>query len=310
MKNRFRNLPVQLPDDGKGDEHELIETLRKEAQEVKDCFTRFSFAALGIATGVFGLIASQMEQRPWVGISAIPVIVMLVVVARIGTHKYATSNRNFGYELNLGRARASGAPQDVVYEEAMLAWRIVQATILNSLQDRKAWCVMPQRHISSLRRGSGSSRQSPTYAAGSYLRNMLVMLLVISVLATIPIILLLFLKQDRPHPMIVGVILLVADGIFLWSLWRPIFQNCTVLEGGVKSIQGSAVMWDFVVQAHRDAAVRTKSSKCGSTDYMKDLATQAVAICSSIKMCPQRIAELTPDRCNQCRESARCKAVP
>jgi hypothetical protein len=294
------NQGASFHDPGKEDERKLIETLRKEAQEVKDCFTRFSFAALGIATGVFGLIASQMKDHEWVAFAAVPVIVMLVVVARIGTYKYATSNRNFGYELHLGRVRASGPPQAVVYEEAMLAWRIVQATIFKSLHSwwgmkrgRVAWCVMPQHHI-------GSLKQDARYAAGSYLRNMLVMLLVVTGLAVIPLILLAF-RKPADDLQSWGCISLVACVPYtLYYFWR-IFRDCSMLEGGMKSIQGCAIMWDAVEQAHLCAA---KGTKAGSTDYMKKLADETSAICASIKdKCPGNVKGLTsttPTPCATC----------
>ena len=85
------------------DEEELIQRLREEAFNVKDCFTKFSFQALGLSAVVLGLIVRFQIEFALTGFASVPVIVFLLLVARIGLHKYETANRLYGYELHLCR---------------------------------------------------------------------------------------------------------------------------------------------------------------------------------------------------------------
>jgi hypothetical protein len=71
----------------------------------------------------------------------------------------------------------------------------------------------------------------------------------------------------------------------------------------MKSIQGCAVMWDAVVQAHIRAARKTQA---GSTEYIKKLAEETSLLCASIEEnCPKNVGELTPTRCANCLMFAR-----
>src|SRR5450759_5860216 len=120
-------------------EREVVKTLRQEAGEVKDCFTKFSFQALGLATAVLGIIAAKQADQPYVALAAVLVIGLLLVVSRIGIYKYTTANRNFGYELHLNRLaqiETSGqaasdlkGSREVGWEEAMRDWRVVAASV-------------------------------------------------------------------------------------------------------------------------------------------------------------------------------------
>jgi hypothetical protein len=116
---------------------DLISHLRAEAHDVKDCFTKFSFQALAISTAAIGLILRFQHDSSWVSLSALSVIILVMVVAKIGNHKYNTANRNLGFLLYLERMESLKyeRPGIVVYndsvpwEKAMRAWRIVQATV-------------------------------------------------------------------------------------------------------------------------------------------------------------------------------------
>ncbi|MFQ5528008.1 MAG: hypothetical protein ACE5GX_17345 [Thermoanaerobaculia bacterium] len=80
-----------------------MKLLRGEAANVKDCFTRFSFQALLFSVAVLGLVASYQTRYPFIAPATVPVAFLLLVVTRIGTYKYGTANRNFGYDLHLHR---------------------------------------------------------------------------------------------------------------------------------------------------------------------------------------------------------------
>src|SRR5690242_16138104 len=123
-------------------EKALIRMLRSEASEVKDCFTRFSFQALAFTAPVLAIIANFTNRFSVVAVGSSAVVSLILAVARIGTYKYATANRNFGYELHLHRtASLSESTEDgwklymrkIGWEEAIRAWRIVQATVFEHL---------------------------------------------------------------------------------------------------------------------------------------------------------------------------------
>jgi hypothetical protein len=123
-------------------ENDLIKQLRAEANEVKKCFTNFSFAAITFSATVFGVIAGTVDQYAEVSFAAVPVVALLMVVCRIGIYKYSTANRNYGYELHLARLASFGPPESfpvlaelkkIEWEEALRAWRVVQTAIFRSL---------------------------------------------------------------------------------------------------------------------------------------------------------------------------------
>lgn len=110
----------------------LRNQLRSEATAVKDCFTRFSFQALALSGVGFGAVAAYQTEQPLVGLIGAAVIILVLTVSRIGAYKYATANRHFAFELfcdTLATRRELG----VRWEEALRAWRIVQATLFEEI---------------------------------------------------------------------------------------------------------------------------------------------------------------------------------
>lgn len=126
----------------KSEKRDLVFQLRSEVKDVKDCFTRFAFQGSALAVVVAGFILGE-HQHPVVGLAALPAIIMLMLICRIGIFKYTTANRNLGYELHLDRLRKYvqvnsddlyvkervGKLEDMGWEEAVRAWRVVQASI-------------------------------------------------------------------------------------------------------------------------------------------------------------------------------------
>jgi hypothetical protein len=120
----------------------LIDALRKEASEVKDCAAKYSFQGMMFIGGVLAALATLQRQTWTVSLACIPLVFVLRAIAKTCVHKYATSNRNLGFELHLERhvriARSRGEePQlpDIGWEEGMRAWRVVQATVFNTLYE-------------------------------------------------------------------------------------------------------------------------------------------------------------------------------
>ena len=123
-------------------EHDLIKRLREEANEVKKCFTNFSFAAITFSSAVFAAIVSTVDKFNEVSFAAIPVVALLMVVCRIGIYKYSTANRNYGYELHQARLKSFGPEisgsimaeiKKIEWEEALRSWRVVQTAIFRAL---------------------------------------------------------------------------------------------------------------------------------------------------------------------------------
>ncbi|MCX6907030.1 MAG: hypothetical protein NTY01_03190 [Verrucomicrobia bacterium] len=209
--NNNEGQPGSLGDD----EHQLIKTLREEASEVKECFTKFSFQAMGIAVGVLGLLASQQQQHPWVALASILVVIFMVTVAHIGTHKYETSNRNHGYQLHLDRVKQLArttpseksslvhASQSIQWEEAMRAWRVVQRAVFDCLHDRK-WhrgheLKTQYEGPSCFTPSSLPAQVGAPYRAGSYLRDMSRMLNAVAYIALIPLLILALQLKQLKH---------------------------------------------------------------------------------------------------------------
>ncbi len=134
-----------MGEDGPGKERrELLDSLRKEANDVKDCFTKYSYQTIAITVVVLGLIIRFQMQEPMVGAAGSFVILLVMFTARLGIYKYGTANRIFGYELHLDRIKdlpessTDGWKRDMAdigWEEALKAWRVVQATVFEHLYE-------------------------------------------------------------------------------------------------------------------------------------------------------------------------------
>jgi len=121
-------------------ERELVLQLRSEASAVKQCFAAFSFQALALAATVLALTFAALKTIPFAVYAPLPVIAWLMVVCRIGTFKYSTANRNYGYELHLARTTNYNGPtfwspemRQIAWEEALRAWRVVQPTLFRRI---------------------------------------------------------------------------------------------------------------------------------------------------------------------------------
>jgi hypothetical protein len=141
----------------------IIDRLRAEAGEVKDCFTRFAFQGITFASAAVAFMFTVTDKIPLAAFTAVPVIAMLMQVARIGVFKYGTANRNYGYELHLARMSTMlQTPEvrrerhDVIesimgvrWEEALRAWRVVQPTIFREIY----WTAENHPSFSGQKRG-------------------------------------------------------------------------------------------------------------------------------------------------------------
>ena len=213
----------------------LIEQLRAEAADVKSCFRQYAFQSLALGALVTGGVFASFDKFPMVPFVAVPLVLLLAAVERIGIHKFSTANRLHGFQLHLERCgTAVNANADIGWEEACRAWRIVQATIFAELYEtpnppeairpinaierffhalRRAWPwldldprfyrrkdVAPSKddaahEYSWFMPKMLAAQERAAYHAGSYLDRVFHVLSLMQFFATIPLLLLLFLPD-------------------------------------------------------------------------------------------------------------------
>lgn len=289
----------------------LVERLRTEANDVKECFTRFSFQAIALSGVVIGVIAGYQINEPVIGLVSIAVIVVLVSVARIGTYKYATANRHYGYELHLDRTREipddpeggwNASMRSIGWEEAMKAWRVVQATVFRELYGTNKNTLKKghQKSVDAAPRCGWFEPQTLTYEGkgeyhpGSYLKTMFKFLNLLTALAFAPLFALglqLLLDPILPDPRItiladvpweirlLGFLPFVVVLGFTLSAMYMRRQRRELLELGLLSIHSCAIMWQAVVVAHYRALAQLKNRPrgegAGYRGYMYYLSEEA-----------------------------------
>ncbi len=118
-------------------ELELLKQLRQDAYNLKQCFTQYTFHSLAFSAAVIGLALRFYDELQYAGLVGIPLTLLFLTVATIGTHKYTGANRIAGYELHLQRVArypAEGCAgwhplmRTLGWEECLRAWRVFQAT--------------------------------------------------------------------------------------------------------------------------------------------------------------------------------------
>ena len=264
---------------------DLITHLRGEAHDVKDCFTKFSFQALAISTAAIGLIIRFQHDSNWVSLSALSVIILVMVVAKIGNHKYNTANRNLGFILYLERMESlkKEKPEVIIYphnsdyvpwEEAMRAWRIVQATTFGKVYS--VGRIHPNKKILSCKKCiknddckernvfwfepmSIAKLENAQYYAGSYLeavQNILFFMAFISLIPFIISILNFYSSKEIAFSISFAAILLANILIITWRISR-IKARRKILEGGLLSIHSAGILWEAVIIAHKIALSAT-----------------------------------------------------
>lgn len=278
-------------------ETELIKLLREEASQVKGCFTQYSFQALAFSTVTLGLIVNYQRENPIIALAGILIIVLVLSVARIGTHKYATANRNYGYQLHLERtARLSASAADgwsgsmrrIGWEEAMRAWRVVQATTFENLYTIGHWKVNTLRKNhrklrykwfepdSLLEKGAGSH-------SGSYLGNMLTVLHMVAWFGLVPLFFLCW-QERAAGALRLGASITVFVAMFaavVFRIWKTTARR-RILEKGLLSIHSCAVMWQAVAVAHYRALRAIGADRDGTVSsyrhYTEHLSRQALKL--------------------------------
>lgn len=276
-------------------EDKLITELRTEANELKECFTRFSFQAIAFSAVVFGLLASKPVSSFFGTIASITVTSMLLLVARIGTYKYGNANTLYGFQLHLERTRTLGETNEgwknqmrsIGWEEAVRSWRVIQPTLFRYLY---YWHPLAPNWLrrEHQREHSGARWFEPhtlvkeanvgaSYYPGGYLRLTAMMLHTLASISTFPIAYLSYHKYGEDKWVAITLLCAFIVSLIIVIL-RIIYDNSriTVLEKGLLSIHSSAVLWQAVVLAHYKALdVLKRGEGAGLENYTKNLALQA-----------------------------------
>ncbi len=137
--------PEPMPEHDVSTQH-LLDQLRQEALDVKECFTTFVFQSSTVAAAALGFVFLNIQDSPYVALTAAPAILVLMIVCRIGVFKFTTANRNFGYQLHLARMegflRSTDSEESreriraiiqVDWEAALRAWRVVQVAVFRAI---------------------------------------------------------------------------------------------------------------------------------------------------------------------------------
>lgn len=127
-----------------GEIDKVIDNLRSEVATQKECITRYTIHSMAFVSVVWGLVFKLNGfGLPFYFCDAV-LVFMLIAVARIANHKYATINRNLGYELHFSRIKdyiqigskeLANAMLSTGWEEAMCAWRFVQPTLYEKVYE-------------------------------------------------------------------------------------------------------------------------------------------------------------------------------
>jgi hypothetical protein len=288
---------------------ELEASLLEEASEVKQCFNDYAFKALTFSSAVLAAVAAYQSEQRLVGLATVPVISLLLVVARIGTHKYGTANRIYGYLLYLDKLRHSRrklrepdsqarppALREVHrrqfmltlgWQEAMRAWRVVQATVFERIYQSGRWSLNIQR--APFRNERQKWFEPPTlvkrgtaWHSGGFLGNVLFVLHLFSVIALVPLIALCVQEWHTAAPLFahafgwfVGLTVLGSLAVLYRVLKTRARRD--LLENGLLSINSCALMWQAVAVAYyRTDQVMTGRGMVDSSDgYIRLLSSFA-----------------------------------
>ncbi|MDR3525993.1 MAG: hypothetical protein P4L57_01855 [Rhizomicrobium sp.] len=175
--------------------------LRKEADEMRQCFTRYAFQAIGLCSLAFAGLFQLMFRQPAVGLFAFGLLPIILAICRLGTYKYAISNRAYGYEFYLERTRDVPAEfrgrwkpeyRGLSWEEAMHAWRVVQAILFEKIcvkghvwpdRIRSAWKIRKRRSVWFLPATEFEKSSNAKWFPSTYLRNLMVFLYIMALCA-------------------------------------------------------------------------------------------------------------------------------
>lgn len=297
-------------------EIQFIESIRNEAEEVKDCYTKFSYQSWLFTVASLGIIFRLQLDQPLVGSLAVLPIILLLSVGRIGIHKYTTANRLYGFELYMNRRKRIEATENskikdhksVGWEEAYYAWRITQATIYKCVyvvgkQENSylpAWGDKVNYRSGAFNNAALLRRRWSTRVTmypGSYLKLNFFVMYVFCAMCLGPIFFMAFqflaIGNSKTNGGefftgfdtffgIISLVLAMTSLTIVLFRQRKLDARRKVLETGLLSINSCAFLWNIVIHAHFRALNQLRDSQSGKISsfegYTKHLVKQTEEI--------------------------------
>lgn len=296
----------------------IIERIRNETNDVKNCFTKFSFQTIAFSGVILAIISAYQSHQPLTGLSGIFVIVLICIVCKIGNYKYATANRHYGFELYLDDKVFTSEDNihkriNISWEQAVRAWRIIQSAIFDQVYytriNTKFYQIIKRYNYNRVKL---KSTEMPTkgwwfeppknnknelirWYPGRYLKSMQSALLFFAYLSFIPLTIMVLQFQigdyytQYPFPslnllgmkfmtVLTLIVSIVTAFIFLFKV-RQIHARRKLLEEGLLSIPACAIMWEVVVLAHYKARIEVKFNEI---DFIVRLSDEADNIIENI----------------------------
>jgi len=275
----------------------LITQMRQEAKDSRSCFRSLSVQTMGFAALAIAAILAALNISQYVAFASFGVAIVIMAVQRIGIHKFTTANRLYGYQLHLERmddAEYERLSIAIGWEEAFRAWRIVQASVFESIYStpRNWFTKLPfvadfwPRYYRPIceRDAKGcwwrqSDRAGGKYHAGSYLARMFSILEALALFSLLPP-LGIPLIEVRGNPEMglwkgqidgPGWIAITIVGLFLPFLFLnrlSIGRRRKILEDELLSIHSCAIMWKATVLAHNCAWSHDKTVRRQYTERL------------------------------------------
>ena len=274
----------------------VIAQIRGEGNNRKECFTTFSLQVAAISIAFLGLIGRELGRNNYIGFGCIGIIILTLLVVRLGNYKYASANRNFSYQLHLKRCRdyiylRENELSQLDWEEAMFAWRIVQASVYEAIYAKSYGGVLGRYDKTNAKYKWWDSKAvscvGAKYHPGSYLKHMQGAMYLITALAWI--LLLAFTVSAFPtvtgSPVLFILYLIALLGSGAYGICRFICykRQRVIVESGLLSIQSCAVMWRAIAIAHLQARERTFSGNNSYKGFTQNLGLIANYIASNLE---------------------------
>ncbi|HZY10712.1 MAG TPA: hypothetical protein VFF29_06115 [Bacteroidota bacterium] len=261
----------------------FIQRLREEGNDLKDCFTKFTFQAVLFTAAALGLIGTlgligNTEQDSYSAVYkslnvtlatvliCVPVTQILQTVVRIGLYKYGSSNRHFGYQLYLeNKGMFNITWDDLNWEIKMIAWRIIQPTIFNlaykvssDLKIRNAvksvfpfvesQCTDIPAQVQYWWKINYQINGHSAYHAGSYLRRMSMVLNMLTYFTLSVMVLSVVIAWGLGlSPITIGMTIFVS--IWIFYVFQNIIANGrrrVIVESEMLSIYCCSEVWNII----------------------------------------------------------------
>jgi len=150
--------------------------------------------ALGVVKFQTDGHGEQKTDQMWeLGVLCVLPALLLIAVAHMGLHKYGSSNRLLAFKLYLGRMKHYSGKNffhtdmnEIGWEEAMRAWRVVNSTLMSRIYKNKINTaiyefnsVQPPEILNWCNSSKVTTCEDAVYTSGSYLRIIVISLFIL-----------------------------------------------------------------------------------------------------------------------------------